>query len=77
MGRQETTAASGIDGMEVYIHGNAQDQIAQIMKRGTLVVHGDVGQCFMYGAKGGAVFVLGKCGRSAFNKCRGPIREWS
>ncbi|MEQ8213932.1 MAG: glutamate synthase, partial [Smithellaceae bacterium] len=42
--------ASGIDGMEIYVHGNAQDQLCQIMKEGKLVVYGDVGQTFMYGA---------------------------
>ncbi|OGP87027.1 MAG: glutamate synthase, partial [Deltaproteobacteria bacterium RBG_19FT_COMBO_43_11] len=36
--------ASGIDGMEIYVHGNAQDQLCQIMKDGKLVVFGDVGQ---------------------------------
>ena len=45
--------ASGMDGMEVRIHGNAQDQVAQIARGGRLVIHGDVGQTFMYGAKGG------------------------
>ena len=29
------------------------------MKSGKLVIYGDVGQAFMYGAKGGKVFVLG------------------
>ncbi len=45
--------ASGLDGATVIVHGNAQDQVAQILKSGKLVVHGDVGQTFMYGAKGG------------------------
>jgi glutamate synthase domain-containing protein 3 len=47
--------ASGMDGLEMHIHGNAQDQVAQIAKRGKLVIYGDVGQTFMYGAKGGEV----------------------
>jgi glutamate synthase domain-containing protein 1 len=51
--------ASGIDGMEIYVHGNAQDQVGQIMKAGKLVVYGDVGQTFMYGAKGGEVYIMG------------------
>ena len=51
--------ASGIDGAAVHVHGSGQDQLAQIMKAGTLVVHGDVGQTFMYGAKGGKAFVKG------------------
>ena len=65
--------ASGIDGMEVHVHGNAQDQIAQIMKAGLLVIHGDVGQCFMYGAKGGKSFVLGNAaGRPLINAAGNP-----
>lgn len=65
--------ASGIDGMEVVVHGNAQDQIGQIMKRGVLVVHGDVGQCFLYGAKGGSTFVLGNAaGRPLINAAGRP-----
>ncbi len=60
--------ASGLDGATVVVHGNGQDQLAQIMKRGTLVVHGDVGQTFMYGAKGGSVFVKGNAaGRPLIN----------
>ncbi|MBF0226029.1 MAG: glutamate synthase [Desulfobacterales bacterium] len=60
--------ASGIDGMEIHVHGNGQDQLGQIMKRGKLVVFGDVGQTFMYGAKGGNVFVLGRAaGRPLIN----------
>jgi glutamate synthase domain-containing protein 1/glutamate synthase domain-containing protein 3 len=60
--------ASGIDGMEIHVHDNGQDQLGQIMKQGTLVVHGDVGQAFMYGAKGGDVYVLGNsAGRPLIN----------
>ena len=55
------------------MHGNAQDQIGQIMKRGTVVIHGDVGQCFMYGAKGGVVYVLGNAaGRPLINAAGRP-----
>jgi glutamate synthase domain-containing protein 1/glutamate synthase domain-containing protein 3 len=65
--------ASGIDGMSICIHGNAQDQLGQIMKRGKLVVHGDVGQTFMYGAKGGDVYVLGNAaGRPFINAVGRP-----
>jgi glutamate synthase domain-containing protein 1/glutamate synthase domain-containing protein 3 len=60
--------ASGIDGAEVVVHGSAQDQVAQILKEGRLVIHGDVGQTFMYGAKGGDVFVRGgAAGRPLIN----------
>jgi glutamate synthase domain-containing protein 3 len=65
--------ASGIDGLEIHVHGNAQDQLGQIIKRGTLVVHGDVGQTFMYGAKGGEVYILGNAaGRPLINAVGRP-----
>ncbi|MEW6754070.1 MAG: glutamate synthase [Candidatus Latescibacterota bacterium] len=64
---------SGMDGLEIYVHGNAQDQVCQISKRGKLVVHGDVGQTFLYGAKGGTVFVLGNAaGRPMINAVGAP-----
>ncbi|WP_300456085.1 hypothetical protein [Desulfobacula sp.] len=65
--------ASGIDGMEIHVHGNAQDQLGQIMKRGKFVVHGDVGQTFMYGAKGGEVYIMGNAaGRPLINATGRP-----
>lgn len=65
--------ASGIDGMEIYVHGNAQDQLCQIMKAGKVVVFGDVGQTFMYGAKGGVVYVMGNAaGRPLINAVGRP-----
>jgi len=60
--------ASGIDGVEIHVHGNAQDQLCQIMKQGKVVVYGDVGQTFMYGAKGGEAYILGNAaGRPLIN----------
>jgi len=65
--------ASGIDGMEIFVHGNAQDQLGQIMKQGKLVVFGDVGQTFMYGAKGGSAFIMGNAaGRPLINAVGKP-----
>lgn len=65
--------ASGINGLEIHVHGNGQDQLGQIMKRGKLVVHGDVGQTFMYGAKGGEVFIMGNAaGRPLINAVGRP-----
>jgi glutamate synthase domain-containing protein 1/glutamate synthase domain-containing protein 3 len=65
--------ASGLDGMEIYVHGNGQDQLCQIMKDGKLVVYGDVGQTFMYGAKGGSVFIMGNAaGRPLINAVGKP-----
>lgn len=64
---------SGLDGAEVHVHGNAQDQVAQIMNRGKLVIHGDVGQTFMYGAKGGEAYVKGNAaGRPLINAVGRP-----
>jgi glutamate synthase domain-containing protein 1/glutamate synthase domain-containing protein 3 len=65
--------ASGIDGMEIYVHGNAQDQLCQIIKDGKLTVYGDVGQTFMYGAKGGAAYIMGNAaGRPLINAVGKP-----
>jgi glutamate synthase domain-containing protein 1/glutamate synthase domain-containing protein 3 len=65
--------ASGADGLQLCVHGNAQDQVAQIMKLGKLVIHGDVGQTFMYGAKGGEVYVMGNAaGRPLINAVGKP-----
>ncbi|MDD5675708.1 MAG: hypothetical protein PHC61_16180, partial [Chitinivibrionales bacterium] len=64
---------SGIDGLEVYVHGNAQDQLCQISKRGKVAIFGDVGQTFLYGAKGGDIFVLGNAaGRPMINAVGRP-----
>ena len=65
--------ASGIDGLEIHVHGNGQDQIGQIMKQGKLAVYGDVGQTFMYGAKGGEVYIMGNAaGRPLINAVGKP-----
>jgi len=64
---------SGIDGLTINVHNNAQDQLGQIIKSGKLVVYGDVGQTFMYGAKGGAVYVMGNAaGRPLINSVGKP-----
>lgn len=65
--------ASGIDGLTITVHGNAQDQLGQIIKAGKLVIHGDTGQTFLYGAKGGSIFVLGNAaGRPLINSVGKP-----
>ena len=64
---------SGLDGVEIAVHENAQDQVGQVMKSGKLVVYGDVGQTFMYGAKGGEAYVLGNAaGRPLINAVGAP-----
>jgi glutamate synthase domain-containing protein 1/glutamate synthase domain-containing protein 3 len=65
--------ASGLDGAEITIHGNGQDQLGQILASGKLVVHGDVGQTFMYGAKGGNIYIRGNAaGRPLINAVGKP-----
>jgi glutamate synthase domain-containing protein 1/glutamate synthase domain-containing protein 3 len=65
--------ASGIDGLSITVHGNAQDQLGQIIKDGKFIIHGDVGQTFLYGAKGGSIFVKGNAaGRPMINSVGKP-----
>ncbi len=60
--------ASGLDGAEIYVHNTAQDQLGQIYHDGRLIVYGDVGQTFFYGAKGGQAYILGNAaGRPLIN----------
>lgn len=64
---------SGLDGAQMFVHADAQDQVGQILKRGTLVIYGDVGPTFLYGAKGGEIFVLGSAaGRPLINAVGHP-----
>jgi glutamate synthase domain-containing protein 1/glutamate synthase domain-containing protein 3 len=64
---------SGLDGAEIYVHDSGQDQLGQILKSGKLVIYGDVGQTFLYGAKGGEVYVLGNAaGRPLINAVGHP-----
>jgi glutamate synthase domain-containing protein 1 len=63
---------SGVDGAQIYVHGNAQDQVGQILKSGLIAVFGDVGQTFLYGAKGGEAYVMGSAaGRPLINAVGG------
>lgn len=65
--------ASGLDGLTIIVHGNAQDQLGQIIKEGKFVIHGDVGQTFLYGAKGGTTYVKGNAaGRPMINSVGRP-----
>jgi len=59
---------SGMDGAQLYVHGDAQDQVGQILKSGRIAIFGNVGQTFLYGAKGGETFVMGSAaGRPLIN----------
>jgi len=64
---------SSMDGAELIVHGSGQDQVGQILKSGKLVINGDVGQTFLYGAKGGSVYVMGQAaGRPLINAVGAP-----
>lgn len=65
---------SGLDGASIYVHGNAQDQVGQILKSGRLVIFGDVGQTFLYGAKGGEAYVMGSAAGRPLINAVGKIR---
>lgn len=64
---------SGITNTEIFVHSNGQDQWGQIMKSGKLIIFGDVGQTFLYGAKGGTCYVRGNtAGRTLINAVGNP-----
>ncbi|HEY3248306.1 MAG TPA: glutamate synthase [bacterium] len=65
--------ASGLDGIDLAVHNDAQDQVGQILKSGRAVIHGNVGQTLLYGAKGGDIFILGNAaGRPLINAVGRP-----
>lgn len=65
---------SGLDGAKLYVHGDAQDQAGQILKSGKVVIFGNVGQTFLYGAKGGEAFVMGSAAGRPLINAVGRIR---
>lgn len=58
-GRVGDCLAAFADGPEFYVHGSVQDSVAYCFRSGKLVVYGDAGKAFEYGAKGGVAFILG------------------
>lgn len=58
-GRVGDCLAAFADGPEFYVHESAQDSVAYCFKSGKLVIYGDAGKAFEYGAKGGIAYVLG------------------
>jgi glutamate synthase domain-containing protein 1/glutamate synthase domain-containing protein 3 len=65
---------SGMDGAQLYVHGDAQDQVGQILKSGRIVIFGNVGQTFLYGAKGGETFVMGSAAGRPLVNAVGRVR---
>ncbi|HMF30415.1 MAG TPA: glutamate synthase [Candidatus Lokiarchaeia archaeon] len=58
-GRVGDCLAAFADGPEIYVHECAQDSVAYCFRSGKLVIYGDAGKAFEYGAKGGVTYVLG------------------
>ncbi|HVQ01720.1 MAG TPA: glutamate synthase [Candidatus Thermoplasmatota archaeon] len=58
-GRIGDCLAAFADGPEFYVHETVQDSVAYCFRSGKLVIYGDVGKTFGYGAKGGVSFILG------------------
>ncbi len=65
---------SGMDGASLFVHGDAQDQVGQILKSGKIVIFGSVGQTFLYGAKGGEAYVMGSAAGRPLINAVGRIR---
>lgn len=51
-----------MDGGQIEVFGNAQDQIGNTMNDGLIIVHGRCGDAAGYGLRGGKVFVRDGCG---------------
>jgi glutamate synthase domain-containing protein 3 len=58
-GRPGDCLAAFADGPEFHVHGSVQDSVAYCFRSGRIVVYGDAGKAFEYGAKGGIAFILG------------------
>ena len=58
-GRIGDCLAAFADGPEIYVHESAQDAVAYCLRSGKLVIYGDAGKTFEYGAKGGVTYILG------------------
>ncbi len=57
--------AAFMNGPEIVVYGNAQDCIANTMKKGRIIIHGNVGDLLGYAMRGGEVFVKGNVGYRA------------
>lgn len=58
-GRTGDCLAAFADGPEFYVHESAQDSVAYCFRSGKLIIYGDAGKAFEYGAKGGVAYILG------------------
>lgn len=51
-----------MDGGDIEVFGNAQDQIGNTMNDGRIIIHGRCGDAAGYGMRGGCIFVRDGCG---------------
>ncbi len=51
-----------MDGPEIIVHNNAEDQVGNTMNGGTIIIHGHVGDVIGLSARGGKMFVRGNAG---------------
>lgn len=51
-----------MDGPEIIVHNNGEDQVGNTMNAGTIVIHGRVGDVIGLSARGGKMFVKGNAG---------------
>lgn len=56
---------SFMNGGEIIVYGNAQDQICDTMNDGIVVVHGSAGDAAGYAMRGGEIYIEGKVGYRA------------
>ncbi len=54
--------AAYMNGIEIVVHGNAQDAAANTMNDGRIIIHGNAGDTLGYAMRGGEVFVKGDVG---------------
>ncbi|MFQ5752713.1 MAG: hypothetical protein ACE5HI_12015, partial [bacterium] len=66
-------SANSMMGGTVYVHADAQNDMAKIIHSGTVVVHGLAGNTGIYGAKGGEIYVRDSVGtRWVINSVSSP-----
>jgi len=73
-GRVGDCLAAFADGPSFYVHGSVQDSVAYCFRSGRIVVYGDAGKAFGYGAKGGIAFILGDLMDRPFINAVGSVK---
>ena len=53
-------------GTEICVYGSAEDNVADTMHEGKIIIHGDSRDVLGYALQGGKIFVKGNVGNRAF-----------